>query len=172
MKHRRRPNRSSTASIDCFTMVDELLASPDLPAPEMHAGRVQAARTALEQMRQPETANIGAWSVCCMVGNVLETMLAQGLAQDPDGLLQDAFDALKRAASATRAPGDPVVLLEPDVPAVAGMVEDWSAIMLAAPARSIVRAFRATDRRVREIEAGRLQPHDYTVTTRARAVAA
>ena len=39
--------------------------------------------------------------------------------------------------------------------------------MGAVPARDIIRAFRATDRRIRDIEAGRLQPHDYTVTTGA-----
>lgn len=149
-------------------MMDELLASPDDPAaPEVHAGRIGAARLALVQMGAPETASITAWSLCCMVGNVLETMLQHGLVADPDGLLQDGFDALKRATQATRAPGDPVVLPPADLPVVAGMIEDWAAIMLEAPARAVIRAFRATDRRIRDIEAGRLQPHDYTVTTGA-----
>ena len=168
MKHRPRSRRSSVAQIDCFTMMDELLASPDEPAPpEVHAGRIAAARSALVRMRSPETANITAWSLCCMVGNVLETMLQHGVAADPDGLLQDGFDALKRATQATRAPGDPVVLPAADFPAVEGMVEDWATLMATAPARAVIRAFRATDRRIRDIEAGRLQPHDYTVTTGA-----
>ena len=102
-----------------------------------------------------------------MVGNVLETMLQHGVAADPDGLLQDGFDALKRATQATRAPGDPVVLPAADFPAVEGMVEDWATLIATAPARAVIRAFRATDRRIRDIEAGRLQPHDYTVTTGA-----
>lgn len=148
-------------------MMDELLASPTEPAPEVHAARIASARLALEQLRTPETATVTAWSLCCMVGNVLETMLQQGLVQDPDGLLQDGFDALKRAAQATRAPGDPVTLSPADYPIVAGMVEDWAAVMVAAPARSIIRAFRATDRRIREIEAGKVKPHDFTVTTGA-----
>ena len=168
MKHRPRSRRSSVAQIDCFTMMDELLASPDEPAPpEVHAGRIAAARSALVRMRSPETANITAWSLCCMVGNVLETMLQHGVAADPDGLLQDGFDALKRATQATRAPGDPVVLPAADFPAVEGMVEDWATLIATAPARAVIRAFRATDRRIRDIEAGRLQPHDYTVTTGA-----
>ena len=167
MKHRPRSRRSSVAQIDSFTMMDELLASPDDPAPEVHAARIAAARAALEQMRSPETASITAWSLCCMVGNILETMLQHGLVADPDGLLQDGFDALKRATEATRAPGDPVILPPADFPVVEAMVEDWSAVMVAMPARDIIRAFRATDRRIRDIEAGRLQPHDYTVTTGA-----
>ena len=167
MKHRPRSRRSSVAQIDCFTHWDELLASPDDPAPEAHAGRIAAARAALEQMRSPEAASITAWSLCCMVGNVLETMLQHGVAADPDGLLQDGFDALKRATQATRAPGDPVVLPAADFPAVEGMVEDWATLIATAPARAVIRAFRATDRRIRDIEAGRLQPHDYTVTTGA-----
>lgn len=168
MKHRPRSRRSSVAQIDCFTMMDELLASPDEPAPpEVHAGRIAAARAALVQMRSPETASITAWSLCCMVGNILETMLQHGLVADPDGLLHDGFDALKRATEATRAPGDPVILPPADFPVVDAMVEDWAAVMVAMPARDIIRAFRATDRRIRDIEAGRLQPHDYTVTTGA-----
>ena len=102
-----------------------------------------------------------------MVGNVLETLLQHGVAADPDGLLQDAFDCLKRATAATRSPGDPVTLPASDFPAVANMIEDWAAIMVAAPARDVIRAFRATHRRIQDIEAGRLQPHDYTVTTGA-----
>ncbi len=149
-------------------MMDELLASPDAPAaPKVHAARIMTVFSALEQMRSPETASITAWSLCCMVGNVLETMLQQGLVADPDGLLGDAFDALKRATQATRAPGDPVVLPAADFPVVSGMVDDWAAIIMNAPARDVIRAFRATDRRIRDIEAGRLQPHDYTVTTGA-----
>ena len=102
-----------------------------------------------------------------MVGNILETMLQHGLVADPDGLLQDGFDALKRATEAVRAPGAPVALPPADFPVVEAMVEDWAAVMVAMPARDIIRAFRATDRRIRDIEAGRLQPHDYTVTTGA-----
>lgn len=167
MKHRPRSPRSSVAQIDCFTMIDELLASPTEPAPEVHAARIASARAAVVAMRSPESASITAWSLCCMVGNVLETMLQHGLVADPDGLLQDGFNALKRATQATRAPGDPVILPAADFPVVEAMVEDWAAIMVSAPARSIIRAFRATDRRIRDIEAGRLQPHDYTVTTGA-----
>ena len=65
------------------------------------------------------------------------------------------------------APGAPVALPPADFPVVEAMVEDWAAVMVAMPARDIIRAFRATDRRIRDIEAGRLQPHDYTVTTGA-----
>lgn len=152
-------------------MVDELLASPDEPAaPEVHATRIMTVFSALEQMRSPETSTIAAWSMCCMVGNVLETMLQQGIAADPDGLLADAFDALKRATQATRAPGDPVVLPAADFPVVSDMVDDWAAIIMNAPARDVIRAFRATDRRIRDIEAGRVQPHDYAVTTVAARV--
>ena len=78
-------------------MLDELLASPTDPAPEVHAHRIAAARSAVASMRSPETASITAWSLCCMVGNILETMLQHGLVADPDGLLQGGFDALKRA---------------------------------------------------------------------------
>lgn len=167
MKKRPKSRRPSVAQIDCFSMLDELLASPTDPAPEVHTQRIAAARAAVASMRSLETASITSWSLCCMVGNILETMLQHGLVADPDGLLQDGFDALKRATEAVRAPGAPAALPPADFPVVEAMVEDWAAVMVAMPARDIIRAFRATDRRIRDIEAGRLQPHDYTVTTGA-----
>lgn len=161
----RRSTRSARAAMDCFTMVDELMASPTEPAaPEVHAVRIALARESLNLMRSPETATVAAWSVCCMVGNCTETMLRQGLAADPDGLLQDAFDALKRAARAVRVPSDPISIPPEDFASVANMVEDWASILEQAPARDVVRAFRATDRRIREIEAGKVGPDDYAVT--------
>lgn len=167
MKRRRSP-RSARLGLDCFTMVDELLASPTEPAPrDVHAVRISLAREALQLLRSPETATVTAWSICCMVGNCTETMLRQGLVADPDGLLQDAFDALKRAACAVRKPEDPISIPPADFAAVDGMIEDWVAILEQAAARDVVRAFRATDRRIREIEAGRTAPDDYAVTVSA-----
>lgn len=168
MKPRRRlvSRRSSVAQIDQFTLMDELLASPSNPSPPgYHDARIKAARLAVEGLAVPERSSVTAWSLCCMVGNVLETMLKQGLASDPDGLLQDAFDRLRAAAEAASVPGSVVCLSPGDHAVVAAMVEDWAEILLAAPARDVIRAFRATDRRIRELEAGRAQPHDFTVTT-------
>ena len=167
MKRRRSP-RSARIGADCFTMIDELMASPTDPAaPEVHAVRIALARESLELLRTPETATVPAWSVCCMVGNTLETMLRQGIAADPDGLLQDAFDALKRTAAAVRVPSDPISIAPADYACVANMVEDWVTLLQQAPARDVVRAFRATDRRIREIEAGKVEPDDYAVTVGA-----
>ena len=60
MKKRPKSRRSSVAQIDCFSMLDELLASPTDPAPEVHTQRIAAARAAVASMRSPETATASA----------------------------------------------------------------------------------------------------------------
>lgn len=170
MRQRRRSLRSARIAADSFTMMDELMASAIDPAPTgTHDARINSARDAVEQLRSPETANPLAWSICAMVGNSFETMLKQGVVADPDGLLADAFGALRRAAERVNR-GGKAIHFEPDeYAAIAGMVEDWAEVITHAPARAVIRAFRVTDFRVRAIEAGQVQPGDYVVTTlRAR----
>lgn len=172
MKKKQKPknakNRRWAWSLGCgsFTLLEQLVASPTSPDAAMHRDRIRVARTSLEQMQRPETSTIAAWSVLCMVGNVLETMLVQNLAADPDGLLRDAFDCLRQATQAVRAPDDPVILPAANFPSVAGMVEDWAEILTTAPSRDVIRAMRATDARIKAIESGRLQPHDHAVITK------
>lgn len=159
-----KPRPTSVVQADWFSKADELNASPKRPCPASHVVRIRMLRAAMEALRVPATATIEAWSLACMAGNVLESMLAHKLITDEQGLLQDAFDALKRSAAATYKPGDAIVLSVADWVLVNNMAEDFIGVLEQAPARDVIKAFRATDRRIREIEAGRVQAHDYTIT--------
>ena len=164
MKTRRKPahRRANATPLFAYTAFDEMMASPTEPAPTgTHEAGIVGAVRALGAMTSPETASAAHWSVCCMVGNVVETMLQQGLVQDPDGLLQDAFDALKAAAAAAES-GAPLLLTGDALTTVEHMMTDWAIVLKTAPARSVIRAFRATATRTKDIAAGRLQPRDYT----------
>lgn len=164
MTSRRKPSprRTNNAQLFVYTALDEMMASPTEPAPTgTHEAGIAGVVRALGAMTSPETASAAHWSVCSMVGNVVETMLKQGLVQDPDGLLQDAFDALKAAATAAES-GAPLLLTGAALTAVENMMTDWGIVLKTAPARSVIRAFRATSQRMKDMAAGRLQPHDYT----------
>lgn len=144
-----------------FTLMDELLASAIDPiAPPLNAPRIQAARDAVQALASPETATPKAWGICCAVANFMETMLDDGLAQDPDGLLQDAFAALKHAVDS----GDTLkgaITIPPDAyPAVRHLVDDWCELLEQAPARDVIRSMRRTEARTRQIAAGKMRPGD------------
>ncbi len=83
---------------DSFTFMDELMASPIEPMPASDvASRVAAAQFHLERLATAPEPSVMDWRVCAMVGNVLEVMIELEIAQDPDGLLAEAFAALRAA---------------------------------------------------------------------------
>lgn len=160
----RKPKRPSRVS-DSYTMLDELTASNTLPMPASDLeSRVSVARANFAALQSPDTATVTAWTVVCMVGNVMETLVVKGLAADPDNLLGSAQDALRRATDAYNAGRGVIVLDQPeDVRALRWLLDDWEACMRGLSARSMIHCFRVTDRRIREIEAGRTQAHDFTI---------
>ena len=154
--------RTPVLARGAFTLMDEVMASPVQPLPaSVTEWRIETVQAALARMALPGAATVGDWSLCCVAGNVLETMLSKGLVADPDGLLQDAFSALRTAAGLLQSATQPAPLAPHDHALVAGMVEDWASVMREAPARLVVHCLRATDARVSAIESGRLQPHDF-----------
>lgn len=147
-----------------YTVMDEFLASPTSPAPRgLFDARIKAARAALVELQNPETAKLAPWAVVCMAANVVETMLERGVAADPDGLLRDAFEALRRAV--TPRPGtEPAIELSAEaLECVSDMLDGWVALITSVNHRRVIQCFRATDRRVLEIEAGRGRAGDVRV---------
>ena len=147
-----------------FTAIDEFLASPTTPAPPgVFDARIKAARAALAELQNPATATLRPWAVVCTAANVVETMLERGVAADPDGLLRDAFEALRRAV--TPRPGtEPAIELSAEaLECVSDMLDGWVALITSVNHRRVIQCFRATDRRVLEIEAGRTRATDFVV---------
>lgn len=158
--------RRAIAKPEKFSLMDELMASPMAPWPAAQSlPRIGVARAAMVAMSSPDTANVRSWADCNMAGNIIETLIAQGIAEDPHGLLADAFAEL----SALARPGGAVAALPPaSVAAVAAMIDDFADLLTQAPARTIVHAYRATSKRLAEIEAGHSQPHDFHIDTRGQ----
>lgn len=158
----RRPKSAQHLSFARYTAMDEFLASPTSPAPRgLFDARIKAARAALAELQNPATATLRPWAVVCMAANVVETMLERGVAADPDGLLHDAFEALRRAV--TPRPGaEPAIELSAEaLECVSDMLDGWAALITSVNHRRVIQCFRATDRRVLEIEAGRGRSTDF-----------
>lgn len=159
----RRPKPAAKhVSFARYTAMDEFLASPTCPAPRgLFDVRIKAARAALAELQNPATARLAPWAVVCMAANVVETMLERGVAADPDGLLRDSFEALRCAVS-PRPGADPEIVLSPAaLDCVSDMLDGWEALITTVNHRRVIQCFRATDRRVLEIEAGRTRATDF-----------
>lgn len=149
---------------DMFTLMDEMLASPVNPMPvEDAAQRVAAALLHLERLATEPEPSVMDWRVCAMVGNFMEVLLELGIAQDPDGLLDDAFAELRAAAERNLRAGKTIRLTGTGLVKVRALIRDFGDILAEAPHRTMIRAFRETDKRVRSLDRGGARPTDYVV---------
>jgi hypothetical protein len=156
--------RKTPAPKDAYTLVDELMASPTAPMSAADAAvRVNAARRALEHIQTADKPAVMDWRTCAMVGNVIEVMLERGSAQDPDGLLADAQRALRQASERAIREGVPIRLTGPGLTAVTWMIDSFEEMLAVAPHRMMIRAFRETDKRIRELDRGARRPGDYII---------
>lgn len=153
---------------ESLTLVDEMLASPTEPMPAADAAtRVAVARLHLERLQTMPSPGVMDWRVCAMVGNVIEVMIEFDLAQDPDGLLQDAQAALLEASERALTKGAPLRFTGRGLTAVTWLVDAFEALLAEAPHRTMVRVFRETDKRMRALSQGRRRPGDYIAKNRS-----
>lgn len=146
-----------------YTLMDELMASPSAPLPVasrlhqltvMHSGLVN-----IEQADKPTTND---WRVVSDAVNLMETLVDMGVVEDGSGLLIDAVTAMANAGRRHRAGGQ-IRLDGPGIQAVRAVLEDYAAVLAAVDHRTIVRCHRKTEKRLRDILAGRARPHDVEV---------
>lgn len=146
-----------------YTVLDEMLASPTNPTPEdsrrHQLTRMWGGLAAIEQAPEPTTDD---WRVCSDAVNLMETLVAQGVVEDGQGLLTDAVAALAMAGKRHMAGGN-IRLDAKGIQAVRAVLEDYAHCLDMLSHRVMVRCHRATERRIREIFAGRRRPHDVEI---------
>lgn len=147
-----------------YTLMDELMASDTKPLPE--ASRMHQLTTMWEGLRFLEIApepSTNDWRVCSDAVNLMETLvLEMRLCEDNSGLLMDAVTALALAGKRHRA-GGPIRLSGEGIQAVRAVLEDYAQLLQVLPHRTVVRCHRLTERRIREIFAGRAKAHDVEI---------
>lgn len=102
------------------------------------------------------------WRVCSDAVNMLETLVEMGVCEDQRGLLQDAVTALALAGKRNLA-GSQIRLDGAGIRAVRSVLEDYAEVIGTVPHRVMIRCHRRTEKRIREILAGRKRPHDVEV---------
>lgn len=168
---KRKPQK--TVYVYRYSLIDVMMASPTQPLPESHRShqlmRMHQGLEAMEKAPQPTTDD---WRVVSDAVNIMETLVTNGpwpdcsgeLVEiiDSSGLLQDAVTAMALAGKRHKAGGN-IRLDGAGIQAVRGVLADYSDILEAMPARTMIKAHRETERRIHEILAGKKKPHDVEV---------
>lgn len=148
-----------------YTLIDELTASASEPMPadvRMHTmTRAYQAMRAIEQDADPERDD---WRVLADCINMLETLILHGIVADMSGLLHDATQAMAEAGERHLRQGLPIRLSGPGIAAVRAVLEDYAEVTAQVSHRTMVRCHRATEKRIREVVAGKRKAHDVEVT--------
>ena len=146
-----------------YTYWDILLASPTEPLPQSHRihqlTRMYGGLHAIETAPEPTTDD---WRVCSDAVNLMETLVQMKVVEDSSGLLMDAITALAMAGKRHVA-GNAIRLDAPGIKAVRAVLEDYAAVIEQVPARTMLMAHRATEKRIHDILRGRKEPHDVEV---------
>ena len=159
----RTKRKRSVVEIYTYSTLDEMFASSTNPTPEefrVHQlTRMWQGLASIEAGAEPSTDD---WRVCSDAVILMETLVAQGIVEDGQGLLQDAVTALAMAGKRHQTHG--VIRLDaPGIQAVRAVLEDYAACLDNLPHRTMIRCHRATERRIRDIYRGKGMAHDVEV---------
>jgi hypothetical protein len=148
-----------------YGLLDVMRASPTQPLPvearTRQLTRMYEGLRALETAPQPTPED---WRVCSDAVNLIETLVGMGVVEDASGLLLDAVTALAMAGKRHKA-GHALRLDAPGIKAVRSVLEDYAAVIAQLPARTVMQAHRATEKRIHDILRGRNKPHDVTISS-------
>ncbi len=145
------------------TLIHRLLASPTEPMPlssrTHQLTRMWQGLAAIEKAERPTTDD---WRVCSDAVNLMETLVEQGHLLDASGLVLDAVEAMAKAGKRHLA-GQAIRLDAAGIHAIRAVLEDYAEAVAALPHRTMLHAHAATEKRIREILAGKRRAHDVEI---------
>lgn len=146
-----------------YSMLDVMMASPTASTPHADGQllRMWAAFASIKAGDQPTTND---WRLCSDAVNLVETVVTEGLAEDAQGLLQDAVAALAKAGQ-RNLQGKPIRLDGEGIRAVQAILEDYEALLGALSHRQMMMVHRKTEKRIWDILDGKRLPHDVEVVS-------
>lgn len=138
-----------------YTHLDVLLASPTEPLVERKRVR-QLTRMfeglhSLEKLPNPTPDD---WECVSDAVMLMQALRDMNVVQDPEGAIEDAFDALGRAGYRSMS-GGALRLDGPAINLLRGILEDYASVLEQIPARTMITAHRKAEKRVAEILKGK-----------------
>lgn len=134
-----------------YSVMDVLMASPTEPLPQ-HKRTFQLLKMyeALHSLERDIAPTNYHWDTVNNAVLMLEALEAMGKVQDPQGLLDDAAEALGKAGFRSME-GKTLRLDGSAIPVVRGVLQDYSEALNALPARVMITAHRKAEQRVMKI---------------------
>ena len=146
-----------------YSKLDALFASPTEPMPkQLRESQLTRMYTGLASIERDATPTTDDWRILSDCVNLMESLVDMGYIQDEQGLIMDAINALGKAGS-RNLKGHPIRLDAAGIVAVRGVLEDYAMCIESLPHRVMVECHRRTEKRIREILAGKKKPHDVEV---------
>lgn len=146
-----------------YSLIDLMTASPTAPmsadAQSYQLTTMLQGLRAMETDPNPSTVD---WRVCSDAVNLMETLVEMEVIEDTSGLLLDAVTGLAMAGKRAQAGGQ-IRMDGPGIRAVRAVLEDYAMVIQTVSARTMVLCHRRTEKRIREILAGRKRAHDVEV---------
>lgn len=148
-----------------YSLLAEMMASPVNPMPQFYQdSQLLTMRMGLQRMENHDTPMPNDWRCVSDAVNLMETIVEMGIAEDTQCLLADAVKAMGEAGERAME-GKPLRLSGPGIQAVRAVLNDYSEMLSVLPARTMIRAHRLTEKRIRDILAGKGREHDVRVVT-------
>jgi hypothetical protein len=166
MKRRTRGLRPQAAGYrPTYSMAEELMASPIHPLPQVDRTRyllpILDGLRALDQDAEPTPDN---WRALTDAVNLMETLVAMGAcAPDEAGLLNEASQAMGQAAMRHLREGVALRVAGSGLSALQAVLDSFVDAMEQLPARTMVRCYRQTEKRIAAIQRVGAGPQDVVV---------
>lgn len=146
-----------------YTLLDVLKADPDNPLPiEKRMYQLQNMWEALDNLEKADKPTIRDWESVADAVNMMEALRDMGVVQDPDQIVEQAIEALGKAGFRSMK-GANIRLDGPGIQLMRGVLEDYCDALEALPERTMIRAHRHAERRVREMIKGKKRKTDVVV---------
>ena len=148
-----------------YTLAEELSASEVRPLHQRKLAPITAACAAAVQAVVAGAAGTEHWRVLADAANLTETLLDMGEFDDPDHLFRDGVAAVV-TLSRLHGDGAPMCLRPEQLEHLQDFCDAYVQMLQQTPARTYIRAHRATERRVRELllsSYGSSETHEFIV---------
>ena len=130
---------------------DVMLADPDNPITKAKRDyNIGCVKEAMDNLLHAEEPTMEDWKKLSDIVNFMKTLLIMGFVADEQGALKDAEDALGKCGMRSMADDKPLRLDGPAISLLHGVIEDYEMISENLPARTMIMAHRASEKRVQE----------------------
>lgn len=131
---------------------DVLMASKTEPLPKQKRdNQLTVMKAGLENIERAPEVTLKDWEVVFDAVNMMQTLLEMGLVADEQDAIGDATTALANAGMRHLQKGMSLRLNGPDIVTLRGVLEDYEMVLENLPARTMIAAHRATEKRTQEM---------------------